>query len=151
MKNCLSLLLLLALFMPASVMAGEEPDTPASVVSAFHAALASGEKERVLELLDPDVLIFESGGAELSRGEYASHHLNADMEFSAATTRTIVDQQVSEVAGAAWTLTRSETRGMFREKEVDVLGVETVVLRHGDRGWRIVHFHWSSRARAASH
>ena len=43
MKNCLSMLLLLAPFMPASVMAGEEPNTPANVVSAFHEALASGE------------------------------------------------------------------------------------------------------------
>ena len=151
MKSCLKMLPLLALLTTTSVMSAEGHNTPADTVSAFHEALASGEKEKALELLDPDVMIFESGGAELSRDEYASHHLNADMEFSAATSRTIVDQQVGEIAGAAWTLTRSETRGMFREKEVDLLGVETVVLQHSDRGWRIVHIHWSSRSKTVSH
>lgn len=52
---------------------------------------------------------------------------------------------------AAWVLTRSETSGTFRGKEIDLLGAESVLLRRGEHGWRIVHIHWSSRPRSRSH
>ena len=64
---------------PLDAGAQEADNGPAAVVGAFHQALASGDKQRALDLLDPSVLIFESGGAELSRDEYASHHLGADI------------------------------------------------------------------------
>lgn len=151
MKKNFGTLLLVALCSSVTLVAQEQPERPATTVRAFHEALASGEQERVLELLDPDVKIFESGGAELSRAEYAAHHLGADMGFSAATQRTIVDQTEGEAGDAGWVLTRSETRGTFREKEIDLLGAETVLLARGERGWRIVHIHWSSRSRARPH
>ena len=151
MKDRMKPLLLLSLVTPMSLMAHEGHDTPVQTVAIFHEALASGDKEKVLEVLDPDVVIFESGGAELSRDDYASHHLGADMEFSAATNRTIIDQTEGEAGDAGWVLTRSETRGTFREKDIDILGVETVFLRRGEHGWRIVHLHWSSRSRSKSH
>ena len=42
----------------------------AKVVDAFSAALAKGEFSEVERMLDPQVLILESGGAEHSRTEY---------------------------------------------------------------------------------
>jgi ketosteroid isomerase-like protein len=151
MRNCMKPLLLLSLVTPMSLMAKEGPDTPVQTVAAFHESLASGDQQAVLGLLDPEVIIFESGGAELSRDEYASHHLGADMEFSGATRRKIVEQTNGEAGDTGWVLTRSETRGTFREKEIDILGAETVLLRRGENGWRIVHIHWSSRSRSSSH
>jgi ketosteroid isomerase-like protein len=151
MRNCMKPLLLLSLVTPMSLMAQEGHDTPVQTVAAFHEALASGDREVVLGLLDPEVMIFESGGAELSRDEYASHHLGADMEFSAATSRTIVEQTRGADGDAGWVLTRSETSGTFRDGEIDLLGAETVLLRRGENGWRIVHIHWSSRSRSSSH
>lgn len=142
---------LLGVLVPASLVAHEAHDnTPGQTVALFHEAQASGDKERVLELLDPEVVIFESGGAELSRDQYASHHLDADMAFSAATTQTTVEQKEDHAGDTAWVLTRSETRGTFRDREIDNLGTETVVLRRGEHGWRIVHIHWSSRPRSKS-
>lgn len=143
----LRFLLALAIAGPTLVSAQAHVGTPVDTVHAFHEALASGDKQAVLGYLDAEVLIFESGGAELSRDEYASHHLGADMEFSAATTRTVVDQRHEEVGQAAWVLSRSETSGTFRSREIDARGVETMLLRQTDDGWRIVHIHWSSRSR----
>lgn len=152
MRKRMKPLLLLSLVTPMSLTAQEGPDALVQTVTVFHEALASGDKEKALEVLDPDVTIFESGGAELSRDEYASHHLDADMQFSAGTSRTIVEQTKGEAGDAGWVLTRSETRGTFREKEIDLLGAETVLLlRSGEHGWRIVHIHWSSRSRASAH
>ncbi len=146
----LKTLMVLTLLYPMGLFAHEGHQTPARTVAAFHEALASGNRERALELLDPAVTIFESGGAELSRDEYASHHLGGDMEFSAATTQTIVEQNEGEAGDVGWVLTRSETRGTFRDREIDALGVETVLLRRDEHGWRIVHIHWSSRSRPKS-
>ncbi|RMH21318.1 MAG: DUF4440 domain-containing protein [Acidobacteria bacterium] len=124
------------------------PTTPEEAVDAFHRALAEGDREAALELLSPAVTIFESGGAELSRDEYAGHHLGADMSFAAAVERTVIDRR-SEIRGdAAWVLTRSRTQGTFRDRPIDSRDAETMILRRSDDGWRIVHVHWSSRPAA---
>jgi ketosteroid isomerase-like protein len=151
MQRYLKILPVLALAGPLALVAHEDHDSPSRTVDSFHQALAGGDREAVLRLLDPEVTVFESGGAELSRDEYASHHLGADMEFSAATTRKVVGQAEGETHDAAWVLTRSETSGTFRGKEIDLLGAESVLLRRGEHGWRIVHIHWSSRPRSRSH
>ncbi len=98
----------------------------------------------VAGLLAADVVIFESGGAELSREEYAAHHLGADMEFAKTTKVEVVDRRSGEAGDAAWVLTRSRTTGTFREQKIDLNGTETIVLRKTPQGWRIVHIHWSS-------
>lgn len=123
------------------------PGSAAAAVEGFHAALAAGDREGVLRWLDPEVVIFESGGAEMSREEYASHHLDADMQFVRAVTSEVVDRQEHSAADAAWVLSRTHTAGRFRDRDVDVDGVETMVLRRGQAGWRIVHVHWSSQSR----
>jgi ketosteroid isomerase-like protein len=128
---------------------GDPEPSPEEVVNGFHESLASGDEEGVLATLDAEVVIFESGGAELSRDEYASHHLGADMEFSAATQRDVIDQQVGQSGDLAWVLTRSQTNGTFRGKDIDARGAETILLRHTPEGWRIMHIHWSSRSSAS--
>ncbi|UUZ46830.1 hypothetical protein LP420_23980 [Massilia sp. B-10] len=49
--------------------------TPSETVTAFHAAIHAGDKERALALMSPDIMIYESGYVGRSRDEYASHHL----------------------------------------------------------------------------
>ena len=116
---------------------------PLGIVAAFHEALKSGDREAALELLLPETLILEAGRAQTVE-EYAEHHLAADMAFSQATSREILEQSDQTVEGVAWVVTRSRTTGSFKEREVDSTGVETVVLHHVKAGWRIAHVHWSS-------
>ncbi len=118
---------------------------PTKTVEAFHAALAAGDKEGALGQLAEGVVIVESGGAEMSRDEYASHHMDGDMEFVKATDREILDQSETSSGEIAWVLTRSKTSGSYKERDIDSRGVETMLLKKGDAGWRIVHIHWSSR------
>jgi hypothetical protein len=71
----------------ALVCAGAEvnaqgKDEASAVVRSFHDALSSGNREGALAVLDPDVVIFEQGGAETSRDEYAAEHLGADIGSS---------------------------------------------------------------------
>jgi len=116
-----------------------------SALDAFHAALAAGDREAALARLAPEVVIFEAGGAELSRDEYAEHHLDADMEFLAATSTSLVDRRSGAGGDLVWVLTRTKTSGSFRGKDVATSGVETALLARSPDGWRITHLHWSSR------
>lgn len=144
MKNTAALFALALLVLTGAGVAAENPRSPEEVVAAFHDALSRGDRAKVTELLAPGIIIFESGGAELSREEYASHHLGDDMEFAQATKEEVVDRQSGEAGDAAWVLTRSRTAGTFREKKVDLRGTETMLLRKTPDGWKIVHIHWSS-------
>jgi ketosteroid isomerase-like protein len=137
-------MLLSILFFSAAV-AGPGTE-PLAVVRSFHEALASGDRSRALALLDPTVVIFEQGGAEMSRDEYTSEHLDADIEFSRATNSKMVDQRTQAREKSAWVLTISETSGNFRGKDVASRNVETMVLAKTASGWHIVHIHWSSHS-----
>ena len=118
----------------------------AAVVDAFHAALRRGDTRAALALLAEDALIFEAGGVERGKAEYASHHLAADAAFSQAVPSTISRRAGEAVGRIAWIATEGRTTGTFKGKAVDRKSVETMVLRRTGAGWRIAHIHWSSAA-----
>jgi ketosteroid isomerase-like protein len=124
----------------------QERSEPADIVHAFHAAIAAGDTSGALRLLDPAVIIYESGGVERSRAEFQSHHLGIDMAFAQSTERTVLEEHTVESGEYAWFTSVSEVRGEFRGRVVNSRATETVVLRKTDEGWRIVHIHWSSRS-----
>lgn len=119
--------------------------TPVATVNAFHTALASGNTRAALDLLAEDVLIFESGGIERSRAEYASHHLAADAAYSAAVRRTLVDRSNGNAGDAAWVTSVETVAGVYRGRAINSRSVETMLLRQVAGQWRISHIHWSSK------
>ncbi len=123
-------------------------DSPTYAVIAFHAALSGGDKQAVIEWLAADVLIFERGGAERSREEYASHHMNSDMAFMQQMQRDVIAQDESVLGDTAWVVTETRIHGRYKDKEIDLISIETAVLSRGEDGWKIVHLHWSSRNQA---
>ena len=118
--------------------------TPVATLNAFHTALASGDTRTALGFLTEDVLIFESGGVERNRVEYANHHLGADAAFSAAVRRTLVSQAHGEEGGAAWVMSVETVAGTYRGRAINSRSVETMLLRKVGNDWRIAHIHWSS-------
>lgn len=123
-----------------------DPDSAAilATVTAFHAALSSGDSAAALGLLAPDAVILEAGELE-TRAEYAAHHLGADIEFS----RAVPSQQVTTVqhqeGAVAWVATTSTAQGTFRGRPIASQGAELMVLSRTEAGWRIRAIHWSSR------
>jgi ketosteroid isomerase-like protein len=115
------------------------------VVDAFHAGLKAGDTARVMMLLAPDVLLLEAGGIE-TRAEYESNHLPADVEFEKSVTTSFKPYRVTVAGDAAWVVNTSEYKGRFRDRPVDSVGVELMVLSRDAAGWRIRAIHWSSRA-----
>jgi ketosteroid isomerase-like protein len=116
------------------------------VVDAFHAGLKSGNTAAVMQLLAPDVLLLEAGGIE-TRAQYEKDHLPADIEFEKVVTTTFKPYRVVVMGDAAWVVNNSEYKGTFRERPIDSVGVELIVLSRGTPGWRIRAIHWSSRPR----
>src|SRR3546814_303054 len=97
-----------------------------------------------LALLADDVLIFESGGAERSKAEYASYHLAADATFSQATAQTITHRTGRAEGDLASIATESKPVGTYKDRPINPIGTETMFLRRQNDGWQIVHIHWSS-------
>ncbi|WP_439478333.1 YybH family protein [Brevundimonas sp.] len=129
---------------PGSVAA--EAAGAATAVDAFHAALKAGDTAVALTFLAPDVMIFEEGGAERSRDEYASHHLGSDAAFAAASEATMARRSGWAEGDLAWITSEGRTTSQFNGRAVDRLTTETMVLKRHADGWRIHHIHWSSRA-----
>jgi ketosteroid isomerase-like protein len=118
----------------------------ASVVDAFHAALRRNDTAAALALLTDDVLIFEGGRVERSKAEYAGHHAPADAAYAAAVTSTLQKRTATADGASAWIASESRATGRYKDKPVDQLTTESIVLRKEADGWRIAHIHWSSRA-----
>ncbi|WP_235281978.1 YybH family protein [Thalassotalea sp. ND16A] len=117
---------------------------PAKIVTQFHQALKSGDKELARSLLADNVLIFEGGGVERSAEEYAHHHMLADMKYLAAVNSTMLEHHVQITGNSAISISRSKTSGTYKGKDVDYEGMETMVLAKHANGWKIVHIHWSN-------
>ena len=122
---------------------------PVAAVEDFHAALARGDAAGAASLLDPKATVFEEGYVERGKAEYTAEHLPADIAFTATMHERLDRRDV--VSGTDMALVTSETRltGVFKDKVVDRISIETMVVKRGPHGWRIVHIHWSGHAAPA--
>src|SRR5690349_10541119 len=91
--------------------AGQQPTVPAlapeaveaaAAVDRFHAALRQGDETATLALLADDALVFEAGGAERSKAEYAAEHLGADIAFSQAVAPRLTRRLGGAAGDFAW-------------------------------------------------
>lgn len=144
MKKFILLVAAIMVTVPVAAI-GVQMTGPAETVAAFHQALASGDKDKILVMLSPDLIIFEDSGREASRKEYASHHLGADMKFSAEAKRKVLDQSVKIGEEISWVMTRYSVKGKISGKRISLESAETIVLEKISDGWRIAHIHWSNK------
>ncbi|MBL6940054.1 MAG: nuclear transport factor 2 family protein [Alphaproteobacteria bacterium] len=119
---------------------------PVAVVEEFHAALSRGDQAVVVDLLDDKAMIYEEGAAELSRADYASHHLPEDIAFLAQMKERVLGRNSGFDGNIAWVATQGEMTGTVSGKPFDRFTTETVVLTRSGPSWKILHIHWSSRA-----
>ena len=125
-----------------------EAEPAIAVVEAFGKALAAADFKTVESLLDPDVLILESGGAERSRAEYLGHHAIADAQFLKTAHHQPGRRHARVDGDLAWVGSESELHVTKDGKPMTLLSTETMVLKRTGGGWRIVHIHWSSRPKS---
>lgn len=131
----------------AAASLSEAARPAARVVDGFHAALRRGDQNAALGFLSDDALIYESGGVERSKAEYAAHHLPADAEFSRGISSVVTRRTGSSIGGMAWIASEGRTTGAYKGKALDLATTETMVLRRIGQAWKITHIHWSSAAK----
>lgn len=121
-----------------------------AVAERFGKALASGDLKAAGALLDPNVLILESGGVERSREEYLGHHAISDATFL-KNAHVQLQRRTARIDGSlVWVGSVSELHTTKDGKPLTLLSTETMVLRRSGSDWRIVHIHWSSRPKPAA-
>ena len=111
----------------------------------FRNALAAGNARSAAALLSDDVRIYEGGGVERSKAEYVGHNLGADIAFSQATQFSVTQRNVRMFGDMAIATSESRTTGQYRERAINLLGTETMIMRRERGQWRIIHIHWSSK------
>jgi ketosteroid isomerase-like protein len=126
-----------------------QAQSPSETVDAFHYALKAGDRQKALEVLASEVLVFEQGRMERSRTEYAKTHLADDIEFASQTARTVSRRSTRLLGNTAWVMSVNRNRGKFNNRAVDFTTDETMVLARVSGKWRIVHIHWSFEDKAA--
>lgn len=129
---------------PSSAGAADFDPDVRETVERFREALAAGDSLAVVELLHPEVRVYEGGHAE-TLDEYRSGHLAADIEFQGAVSGETLDEALVATDAMALYTREYRMRGTLRDREIDAHGTETLVLVPTDEGWRIRHIHWSSR------
>jgi ketosteroid isomerase-like protein len=135
----------LAAVVPAHA-AAQQP-SPEDVVKqaarAFGEALARGDSTAMLAQLHDDVVIFEAGHGE-TKEQYRSGHLRSDIAFATAVKSELVRDAVMLSGDVALYTREYRARGRYRDRDVDSVGTETMVLVKTLAGWKIRHIHWSS-------
>ena len=127
------------------VDAGSAQDSaPVGVVDQFFQSLVSGDAAAASAVLDPAVLIYESGSVERSRKAYAAEHLGADAAFLRSAQHKVLSRTGDAVGSLAWVATESHLTAQGA-KPTDIVSTETVILRRQPTGWKIIHIHWSDR------
>lgn len=154
MKRCTSFLVVLLMLPANQALADREPvDVPeeartaVATVDRFFAALSAGDIDRAATELDPQVIILESGGAERSAAEYLGGHAKSDAEFLKKAEHKPGHRTARASGDLAWVASDNDMIIQQDGKAVTIASAETMVLRRTGGGWKIVHIHWSSRAR----
>ena len=119
----------------------------ATVVDRFFAALSSGDLGLAGTLLDPGAIILESGGAEHSAAEYLGGHAKGDAAFLKGSHHAVRRRTGRSSGDLAWIASESDLHVEKDGKPATYASTETMVLRSGKDGWKIVHIHWSSRVK----
>lgn len=120
----------------------------ANVADRFSEALQTGDMKAVEAILDPDVLILESGGAERTRKQYLGHHAIADAKFLKSAHVQLIHRTARRSGDLTWIGSESEIRTKKGEEPRTLLSTETMILQMVADDWRIVHIHWSSHPKS---
>ena len=154
MKRASALVLLIALTV---THASRAEDTTAVATTAkpavaavveFSTALQAGDLKKVESLLDPNVLVFESGNAERSRAEYLKKHAGEDAAFLKKVHVMVKRRSAKADGNLAYVTTESDMHQMEGGKMQTIQSTETMVLQKSGETWRIVHIHWSSHKKS---
>lgn len=142
-RRSLAILLTVLLLAGLAATAAAE-GTPEERMAAYHQAILDGDIDAASSMLGEDLVLFEDGIAEKSKGDYVKGHLKADIEFSAKAKRKLLSQ-TSWIEGDTATIASSyDFKTKYKRASYHITSLETATLKMRDGKWVIVHVHWSN-------
>lgn len=122
---------------------------PVDFADAFHDAMRSRDRTKILPMLAPDLVVFETGYLEATRDDYVKSNLDDDTAFASATDYRPMSRGVIGSGESVTVLTKASIQGFIGGQSVDLVQSETMILRRTATAWEIVHLHWSAHTRQA--
>jgi ketosteroid isomerase-like protein len=141
--------LALTILSGVSLACGAPPareDEVVAPLTAFYAAMKTGDKAAAMRPIAADAVFVESGKLE-TRAEYEANHLPADIQFERQVTGKRSPWQVKSQGGTAWVIATTEYEGTFEGSPVNFVSAQLAVLSREAGAWQIRSIHWSSRRR----
>ena len=120
-------------------------------LKSYDAAFNSRDVERLAGFYHPEVTIFEGGSTNDGWADYRDNHLGPELKEMEAldfSHSTVSAHPLGTDGRAAYVTAEYRLKARIEGKDVDALGLETLVLvRDGAEPWKIRHSHTSSRRR----
>ncbi len=131
----------------AQTEASATVQSPADFADAFHEAMRTRNREKILSMLAPDLVLFETGYMQATREEYIKNGLSDDADFASVMDYRPLSRGVIGSGQHMTVLTKASIKGIFGDQRVDLVQSETMILRRTQTSWEIVHLHWSAHPR----
>lgn len=122
---------------------------PIDFADAFHEAMRLRDRTKVLSMLAPDLVVFETGYLQATRDDYVKSNLDDDTAFASATVYRPLSRGVIGSGDSMTVLTKASIQGVVGGQSIDLVQSETMILRRIQATWEIVHLHWSAHTRQA--
>ncbi len=123
-------------------------------LESYDAALNKKDLDALGKFYHPDVTIFEGGSVNNGWADYRDHHLAPELkelEGLAFSHSNIKPQLIGADGKTAYVTSEYSLKAKTKSGELDVIGLETLILVKGEDGaWKIRHSHTSSRRRPAA-
>ena len=120
----------------------------------YDAAFAAGDLSRLGSFYHPEATVYEGGSVNRGWADYRDNHLGPELAEMAGARLTHTDVQLHALGtdgAAAYLTSEYRLQARMKDRDVDVGGLETLVLvRSADGRYVIRHSHTSSKRRPAS-
>lgn len=128
----------------APVVSAEDSANVRGLVLGLAAAVERGDLVAMERILDPRVVVFESGHANYGWTDFRDHHLAPELA-ALRDRRFDVDVRELTIAGdVAWVIFDYRLRAESQRGLVSARGLGTAVLDRRGGVWAITHLHLSS-------
>lgn len=134
-----------ALNKPEIEQADEVKASALAFANRYYSALFGNDLETLRKSHDYTGHVYGNGRAEKSVKYYLEGHLKPELSMLADGQRTVKEQTVYASGHIAVVTTSSDLSFEHHGEKIDLESVDTLTLLHGEKGWKIVLAHSSSR------
>ncbi len=115
-------------------------------LASYDEAFNAKDLDKLATFYDPEVTIFEGGGINRGWADYRDHHLGPELEaFEDLKFGHSAVRAFPLSAESAYVTAEYHLEARYKERDIDVTGLATLLLVKKEGRWRIRHSHTSSR------